>query len=209
MKKILIAIIVIFISLGWFFFAPVQAQDSTETEIVFANELEEKTRNQLRRLSTTYNLEPWIFQQVIRIDAASSGSSEPIITLSTQHIGNDLALLREFLHEQIHIPIRGPSLLEAMDKLRQRYPNAPTELPQGGPSADVTYLHLVVNWLELDAMTQLLGREKARQIASEVGHYTWIYDKVLEETQQIGAILAKNDLVITPEKGIIVKSKGN
>jgi hypothetical protein len=173
--------------------------------IVFASELEAQTRRQLRDVLAEYDVDPWVFERAIRVDAASFGSSEPVITLSTQHRGDDLGLLAEFVHEQIHVFVKGPSLRAALDTLRTMYPNAPTERPRGGPSATATYLHLVVNWLELDAMAELVGEETARRLADEEGHYTWINDRVLEDTQKLGRLLARHDLLITPETGIVVE----
>jgi hypothetical protein len=185
----------------------VQAQSpaSADQQIVFASELEAQTRRQLRDVLAEYDVEPWIFERAVRIDATSPGSSEPIITLSTRHRGDDLGLLAEFVHEQIHVFVKGPSLRAALDTLRTMYPNAPTALPRGGPSATATYLHLVVNWLELDAMAELVGEATARRRADAEEHYTWINDRVQNDTQTLGRLLADHDLLITPESGIVVE----
>jgi hypothetical protein len=173
--------------------------------IVFVSELEAQTRRQLRDVLAEYDVDPWVFERAIRVDATSSGSSEPVITLSTQHRGDDLGLLAEFVHEQIHIFVKGPSLRAALDTLRTMYPDAPTERPRGGPSATATYLHLVVNWLELDAMAELVGEAPARRRMDEKEYYTWINDRVLDDTQTLGRLLAEHDLLLTPDKGIVVE----
>jgi hypothetical protein len=78
---------------------------------------------------------------------------------------------------------------------------------------------LIVGWTELDALTELLGEERARQIlrakiknvvekpyVAAERSYIWYTNRVLEDTQEIGAILAKHDLVITPDKGLAVQT---
>lgn len=43
---------------------PVQAQHSgTETEIIFTEQKKEEARQQLRRLLSEYDLDPWIFRE--------------------------------------------------------------------------------------------------------------------------------------------------
>ena len=44
------------------------------------------------------------------------------------------------------------------DELVRRYPEAPTELPDGARNYESTYLHLVVNWLEVAATSEFIGR---------------------------------------------------
>ena len=54
-------------------------------------------------------------------------------------------------------------------------------------------------------MTELVGAETARRRTEEEGHYTWINDRVLTDTQRLGRLLAEHDLLITPGKGIVVE----
>ncbi len=49
-------------------------------------------------------------------------------------------------------------------------------------------------------MIRLVGEEQARKILSEKTHYTWIYERVLEDGEAIGDILKRQGLVIQPEK---------
>lgn len=78
---------------------------------------------------------------------------------------------------------------------------------------------MIVAWVELDAMTELVGEEKARKIVEEKVHelteesysapeksFIWYNNRVLEDTQEIGLIVAKHDLIITPEKGLVVET---
>ncbi len=45
-----------------------------------------------------------------------------------------------------------------------------------------------------------VGEQRARTILSEETHYTWIYERVLEDTEAIGEILKRHGLVIQPEE---------
>lgn len=191
------------------FSSPLLAQSpDSGSEITFARELEQQTREQLQRVLSEYDVSPWMHKRRVKVDASSIGESGPyIITLSTQYLGDDLGLLAEFIHEQIHritFEERLQRRNAAIEKFRKLYPDAPAERPKGGPNEFVTYMHLVINWLELDAMTELVGEETARRLAAEEDHYTWINARILEDTDKIGAVLAQHDLLITPEKGLAV-----
>jgi hypothetical protein len=191
---------------------PLLAQSpGSDGDIVFARDLERQTRAQLRAVLSAHDVSPWMHKRRVKVDAASVGQSGPyMITLSTQHIGDSLGLLAEFIHEQIHRITYEERLRRrnaAIEAFRSMYPDAPAEKPEGGPSKFVSYMHLVINWLELDAMTQLVGEETARRLAAEEKHYTWINERILEDTQKIGAVLARHDLLITPEKGLVVETE--
>jgi hypothetical protein len=41
-------------------------------------------------------------------------------------------------------------------------------------------MHLIICDLEYQAMTNLVGREKARETLARIAHYKWIYEQVLE-----------------------------
>jgi hypothetical protein len=197
--------------LGWGA-SPGQAQSpDTESEVDFVREqeqlspAEQQTREQLRNVLSEYDVSPWLRKREVRVDSSSVGGSGPdFITLSTDHLGDDLGLLSEFIHEQIHritFEERRERRNAAIREFQSLYPNAPSELPEGGPGEFATYMHLVINWLELDAMTELVEKKTARRLAADEEHYTWINRRVLEDTEKIGAVLAKHDLLITPEKG--------
>jgi len=178
-----------------------------EVELVHGSDQERRTKEQLQQILSKYEVQPWIVTREVRIDSTSIGKSQPVLTLSTQHVNNDLGLLAELIHEQIHwrlLKDDASRWKDAMSDLKSLYPQAPVGLPQAGETDHVTYLHLIVLWLELDAMTELTGRERARQLFKEKGHYTWICDRVLEDTFAIGRVLARHGLIITPCKGLVI-----
>lgn len=68
-------------------------------------------------------------------------------------------------------------------------------------------------------MAELVGEERAREVLeakvlrlsgespeSEVDRvYTWYNGRVLEDTDEIGAVAARHGIVVNPEKGLVVE----
>lgn len=192
---------------------PLVAQSATETEIVFTEQKKEEAREQLRRLLATYDLDPWIFTQEVRIAAGVDPRSYPILTLNTDFLDDDEMQLSVFLHEQAHLFVyEAPARDEAIEELRRMYPDPPR-------ADDGVYQHLLVAWVELDAMAELVGEKRAREVLeakvlrlsgespeSEVDRvYAWYNGRVLEDTDEIGAVAARHGIVVNPEKGLVVE----
>jgi hypothetical protein len=70
----------------------------------------------------------------------------------------------------------------AFEDLRRLFPSVPTKLPEGARGQQSTYLHLIICYLELEAMSELLGVETARKQLATWPYYTWVYSTVLAET---------------------------
>lgn len=194
--------------------SPALAQTKAEIEIVLkdSTSLEEKGRQQLERLLSTYDLDPWIFTPKVMIESYVIPHSHPVLTLNTKYVRNDLRQLSTFVHEQAHwfeaADERDAASKGAIQALRRMYPHPPSADEIGTRSEHSTYLHLVINWLELDGMVELVGEKEARAILAGKSHYEWIYERVLEDTDKIGAVLAEHGMLITPEKGLVVHSDG-
>ena len=96
--------------------------------------------------------------------------SPPVLTLTTEseYSENDLSQLNTFTHEQLHwyANENREAMQRAVERLRERYPDVPVGGVKDGRSEYSTYLHLIINWLALDAMVELVGEEEARRIAS-------------------------------------------
>ena len=221
MKRVFVAAIAICTFAGLCPVVLAQAQSGTQAKITFVEEEKEKAREQLRRLLAEYDLDPWIFTQRVKIETGVDPHSHPILTLNTDFLDDDDMQLSVFLHEQAHwfvsrsVPHRAPEDGEevaVIQDLRQMYPNSPF-------SDYGAYLHLIVGWVELDAMAELIGEEKARQlleakvkkltgepISEAKTIYRWYNGRVLEDTDEIGAILAKHALIVTPEKGLVIET---
>ena len=79
-----------------------------------------------------------------------------------------------------------------MDELVRRYPDAPIDIANGGARGyDATYVHLVVNWLEIAATSEFIGRERAVAVAraQRQRSYGWLYDKVVQGLGPAGRAL--------------------
>ena len=173
-------------------------------------EKEDEARQQLRRILSSYDLDPWIFTQEVRIEVGAQPYSHPILTLNTNFLDSDDQQMFIFVHEQAHwfvsdsVPYQAPENREEVEiikELQQLYPNAPV-------SDYSTFLHLIVGRVELDAMVELVGEEKARQLLKEKiqrltdeplskvdQRYKWYNILVLKDTQEIGHILSKHNLI--------------
>jgi hypothetical protein len=71
----------------------------------------------------------------------------------------------------------GPAELNAplIIELKQRYPEAPVGYPEGANDEYSTYLHLLVNWLEIEAASRFVELERVREIAGRKHYYLWVY----------------------------------
>jgi len=206
----------------------VYAQDGTGTdsEITFTEEKREQAREQLRRILSTYDLDPWIITNEVKIEEEVDPHSKPILTLNTNFLDSDKMQLAIFIHEQAHwLPfekqvaagedlaelfpdINGmPNIEEASGERRERLKEIQQRI----------YRHIVVGWVEFDGMVELVGEEEARRIIKEKNSrfveepysnlaktFLWYFDRVLEDTEEVGRVLARHDLIITPDKGIVI-----
>lgn len=187
----------------------------TQPHVTFASELEEQGRAQIRRLLASYDLSPWIFTDKVKVEAGAEPHSMPILTMNTDHLDNDLRQLSIFIHEQAHWHVYEASGRDAaIAELRAAYPDAPAD-------SDRLYQHLLVAWVEFDALVELIGEEEARRVIRDKvelltrdlsgdvsAQYAWYNHKVLEDAQAIGAIVQRHGMMITPDRGIALYSAG-
>jgi hypothetical protein len=201
MGRILLAAMSLGLAVLWLTH-PAAAQGGPELRITVqqGTEAGERALEQLLRLQSTYPLGPWTFTREIRIESRVIPHSHPVLTLNTTYLDDDASQLATYLHEQIHwfASDRFEAVQSAIAELRRRYPEVPVDRPGGAGDEFSTYLHLVVCWLELDAMKHLVGEEKAREVLGRWKHYRWIYDRVLQDTDAIGEILTPRGLLIRP-----------
>src|SRR5262245_22355526 len=115
--------------------------------------LEERGRDQLRRLLHTYDLHTWLFTRVVLIQSGVIPHSHPVLTLNTRYVDDDTAQLATFVHAQLHWfltdHVERAKTGAALTELRALYPTVPTALPKGAMGERSTYLHLIVCHLEL------------------------------------------------------------
>ncbi len=168
-------------------FAPVSldAQEKSNELLITLerdSERERATAEQLRRVLEDYEVTQWIRTWRVHIDERVIPHSHPVLTLHARHLSDDHGLLATFLHEQFHWLEEGNAdFRAAMDAFAAAYPNAPAGAPEGARDLESTYRHLLVCDLEFQAMSVLVGEKQAREVLSANRHYTWIYDRVLND----------------------------
>lgn len=162
------------------------AAGQLEVRLAHGTGAEQRTRQQLLRLVDEYDVSDWLFTDEVMIDETQIPHSHPVLTVSTGYLDDDHGLLSAFVHEQFHWLEGGETLdafRAAMRDFEELYPDAPG--PDGGGARDVesTYRHLLVCDLELQAMAELVGEARAREVLSAITHYEWIYDHVLTDAR--------------------------
>ena len=167
-----------------------------------------RIRGLLVALRKRHDLGRYEYTRLVQIVPAGPTHSHPILTLGTRFADTEDQLLATYLHEQMHWylwRLGGPDhdpIEPFFDELVRRYPKAPTRLPEGARSYEQTYLHLVVCWLEMAAVADLIGRERADQLCDTIWGYRWIYRTVREDREPLGELLAAHAIwpLRTPEE---------
>jgi hypothetical protein len=171
-----------------------------EIQLAGGNDREAQVANQLMALAREFDLRPWVFTYQIRIKSDVIPHSHPVLTLHTLHLDDPDQLLATFIHEQIHWFVNDQdneaSMKTAVNKLRKIYPDVPDAINGGARSEESTYLHLIVNWLEFDALVALLGPQRARTVLEDKNYYEWIYSRVLADSPQLESICSSHGLRI-------------
>jgi len=172
-----------------------------EISLKGVNDRERQTEQQLRRLLSLYDLSKWAFSTRIVIDGAFNviPHSHPVLTLSTRHLKDDELLLSTFVHEQLHwyLSAKQKESEDAYRELKTIFPKVPVGFPEGASDEESTYRHLLVCYLEYQAVRELLGELRAKQVMGfwATDHYTWIYKTILEREREIGALVRKHKLM--------------
>lgn len=181
--------------------ADVSSRAGFEIHLAGVNEREKIVAEELIALAEMHDLSPWLFTGQVRIESGVIPHSHPTLTLNTRHFGNPNQLLAVFLHEQIHrflaTPENRTQLEGAIGDLRAMYPEVPDARSGGAANEYSTYLHLLVNWLEFDALSGLLGPTEAQQVLEHKDIYEWIYSKVLTDTSELEGVVARHGLLVT------------
>jgi hypothetical protein len=149
-------------------------------DLTSAQRSAERVRDMLLRLRKHFDLAPFEYCRKVRIAPIEIPFSHPEITLNTW-VNDELALLASYLHEQMHWYVTWFSHFHAeqwrriLTNLRNRYPQVPTTGPEGARDEYSTYLHLIVNWLEVDATTRFFDREPVIAHVRALPYYRRIY----------------------------------
>jgi hypothetical protein len=163
---------------------------------------EERMRTVLFSLLAKYDLTGWIFTNAIEVDEMARPHSHPVLTLNTEYKQDEIMALSEFVHEQLHWfeEEHADSRDRAIDETALFYPNVPSMRPEGVGDETSTRLHLLVCYLEFQAMECFVGNRMARETMTALSqhHYCWVYRTILSDELTIGDIIRKYDLLPEP-----------
>ena len=142
-----------------------------DIDVEHAQREAERVREMLAALRRRHDLSRYEYTSIVRIMPGGDTFAHPVLTLGNRFADSEDLLLSTYLHEQMHwylwylgTPDRD-MVAPFYDELVRRYPDAPIELPDGARNYDATYTHLVVNWLEIAATSEFIGRERAFAVA--------------------------------------------
>ena len=160
----------------------------------------ESIREMLSSLFAEHDLSRYSYTRQVRIAHGEIAHSHPVLTLNTR-VSDRATLLSLYLHEQMHWYVTWYSWVHKEDwaaiwaVLQARYPDVPVTFPLGARTRDSSYLHLIVNWLEIDAASEFLGREKAVELAAVNFAYSGLYKLVIENWEALSELYKKHALL--------------
>jgi hypothetical protein len=172
-----------------------------DVDLEHAQREADRVRAMLEALRRRHDLSRYEYTKVVRIMPGGDTFARPVLTLGNRFADTEDLLLSTYLHEQMHwylwhLGTPDRDMLEPFyDELVRRYPDAPVELPDGARDYDATYSHLVVNWLEIAATSEFIGRERAFNIANTQRSYRWIYRTVVKDWDALGALYERHGIV--------------
>ncbi|MCB0490152.1 MAG: hypothetical protein KDC99_16840 [Cyclobacteriaceae bacterium] len=162
------------------------------------SEREEKVVTLLKEILLENDLSQWRFTDKVIIEERVIPHSHPTLTLNTSSFDKK-DILDTYLHEQLHWYVDRNQSGEnaAIEEFKLRYKNVPFGNRAGARDEYSTYLHLIVCFLEYRSLAQLLGEEESKQMMWNQTHYTWVYNKIIEDSSYIRKVLKNSgfDLV--------------
>ena len=155
-------------------------------------------KQNLLQLTQVYELSPFIYTKNIRIQSDVTSHSHLVITLNTKNADNPKKLLSQFLHEQLHwwTQMNHANAQLAMNDLKKYFPEVPVKK---GETAESTYLHLIICFLEYKALGFYIGEKDSKKIINEFKNkdkiYPWVYTQVLNKEKTINWAVKKNKIL--------------
>lgn len=180
-------------------------KSAVRIKIASGSEEQKKYRDRLLKVINRYGgLNRWLFTRQVLIDNSTFSHSHPVLTLGAKSpsVKTDSELLSVFLHEQMHWHLsQNPAKLRlAMKDLRGAYPRVKVGREEGGArNEESTYLHLLVCLLEVEALTELLGRRRAFDLILKKPYYAWIYRTVASDYSSLKGLVERRGLLIRPD----------
>lgn len=161
------------------------------------NEKEKAVAERLKVLVAKYDLEPYVFTKKIQIQEGVIPHSHPVLTLGVED-DTETKLLATFLHEQMHwyTMLKRNELMNVGEVMLKRYPQMPSDLPEGAGSEQSTFLHLGVCYLEFHTLSQVIGNERAMEHMQwmTTQHYRWVYRTIIQDLAEFENLFEENGL---------------
>lgn len=160
----------------------------------------ERVRDRLLDLRRRHDLARFEYTRKVRIAPTEIPHSHPILTLNS-FVSDDLSLLSTYLHEQMHWYLTWYSHAHAaqwhalLRHLRERYPKLPNGTAGGAQDEFSTYLHLIVNWLEIESASQFVERTTIVALVGARPFYRWPYRTVIADWEPLGILYAAEELL--------------
>jgi hypothetical protein len=174
-----------------------------EVDLDHAKREGERVREMLTALRRRHDLSRYEYTSIVRIVPGGETFAHPVLTLGNRFASSEDLLLSTYLHEQMHwylwylgTPERDV-IAPFMDELVRRYPHAPIDVANGGArSYEATYEHLVVNWLELAATSEFIGRDRTLALAraQRLRSYGWLYDVVVRDWVELEQLYKRHGI---------------
>jgi len=159
---------------------------------------ERRTRAAVEALLAAHDLDGLVFTAEMEIEEGAIPHSHPVMVMNTAFEGDRRLLLAEFVHEQLHWfeEAHATQRDRAIEATVEHYPSVPVDPPEGAGDETSTRLHLLVCYLEYQALRRLLGPVVARETIERLSrhHYCWVYRTVLEDEALIGGLIDEYDL---------------
>jgi hypothetical protein len=159
-----------------------------------------------------YDIADYLFKRAFKVVAGGSFSGmeagDPIEISrafgkddpNMEHSSGDPAeLFLTMLHEESHWSnaTEGSKFFEAMEHFEAQYPTLAKDAGMSDRPR-VAYVHVPVNFYELQAGKRFLGAERTYAILCKTPVYRKIYDVVIRDEDAIGKYLADRNMVIEP-----------
>jgi hypothetical protein len=174
------------------------ATAQVEFTLTNGSAVEGQTAARLQDLLERYDVTPWLLTARVLIDEQSIPHSHPVLTLHTRHLERDDLLLSTFVHEQLHWWFEGrrAQTAAAIAALEARFPRIAVGGRDGAADERSSYLHLLVNYLEYQAVKVLLGMQAAANVMAywAQDHYRELYKMVLAEEAFLGDLVDRHAL---------------
>jgi hypothetical protein len=158
-------------------------------------------KQNMLHLAQVYDLSPFLYTKKINVESKVIPHSHPVLTLNTRHAENPKKILAMWMHEELHwwMDKNPKATASAVKELKKIYPDAPKGM---GATADSTFLHLLVCYLEMRTLALYVGEKESKVIIEDIMRkdkiYPWVYYQVLYKNFAIKKILKKHKLVPVP-----------